>query len=180
MKGIIKFCCDFVPLIIFFIFYKKSGNILDAIIPLILTTIVAIILLYILEKRIPIMPTFGCIIISIFGGLSLYFQNQIFIYMKPTIVNIIFAGILFVGNIYNKPLLKYLMNNAISLDDEGWFEISKRWIMFFIFLACINEIVWRFFSENTWVNFKVFGIISLTFIFTISLFPLIKKHQKHS
>ena len=78
MKGIIKFCCDFVPLIVFFIFYKKSGNILDAIIPLILTTIVAIILLYILEKRIPIMPTFGCIIISIFGGLSLYFQNQIF------------------------------------------------------------------------------------------------------
>ena len=125
MKGIIKFCCDFVPLIVFFIFYKKSGNILDAIIPLILTTIVAIILLYILEKRIPIMPTFGCIIISIFGGLSLYFQNQIFIYMKPTIVNIIFAGILFVGNIYNKPLLKYLMNNAISLDDEGWFEISN-------------------------------------------------------
>ena len=107
-----------------FIFYKKSGNILDAIIPLILTTIVAIILLYILEKRIPIMPTFGCIIISIFGGLSLYFQNQIFIYMKPTIVNVNFASILFIGNILlSSPIFDIVINEDA---DSPWSKTKSR------------------------------------------------------
>ena len=126
------------------------------------------------------MPTVGGIIILIFGGLSYYFENKIFFYMKPTIINILFAGTLIIGNYLNKPLLKYLMGSTINLKDKGWFELSKRWSIFFIFLATLNEIIWRYFSEDAWVNFKVFGILTLTFIFSISLFPIIKKYQDNN
>ena len=126
------------------------------------------------------MPTIGGIILIIFGGLSYYFENKIFFYMKPTIINILFAGTLIAGNYLNRPLLKYLMGSAINLSDKGWFELSKRWIIFFIFLAGLNEIIWRYFTEETWVNFKVFGIITLTFIFSLSLFPIIKKYQQNN
>ena len=178
MKGGIKFFVDVGPLAVFFIFYRKTGNLIDAIVPLIIATVVAIMISYILEKKIPLMPTIGGFIILIFGGLSLYFENKIFFYMKPTIINILFAGTLIIGNYLNRPLLKYLMGSAIKLTEKGWFELSKKWIMFFIFLATLNEIIWRFFSENTWVNFKVFGIITITFIFSLYLFPTIKKYQK--
>ena len=178
MKGGLKFLVDVGPLVVFFIFFKKTGNIIDAIIPLIIATTIAIIISYILEKRIPMMPTIGGVILIIFGGLSYYFENKIFFYMKPTIINILFAGTLMVGNYLNRPLLKYLMGSAINLSDKGWFELSKRWIIFFIFLAGLNEIIWRYFTEETWVNFKVFGIITLTFIFSLSLFPVIKKYQQ--
>ena len=171
---------DIGPLVVFFIFFKKTGNIIDAIIPLIIATTIAIIISYILEKRIPMMPTIGGIILIIFGGLSYYFENKIFFYMKPTIINILFAGTLIAGNYLNRPLLKYLMGSAINLSDKGWFELSKRWIIFFIFLAGLNEIIWRYFTEETWVNFKVFGIITLTFIFSLSLFPIIKKYQQNN
>tara|TARA_Y100000590_G_scaffold120224_1_gene137655 strand:- start:3209 stop:3751 length:543 start_codon:yes stop_codon:yes gene_type:complete len=180
MKGGLKFIVDVGPLVVFFIFFKKTGNIIDAIIPLIIATTIAIIISYILEKRIPMMPTIGGVILIIFGGLSYYFENKIFFYMKPTIINILFAGTLIVGNYLNRPLLKYLMGSAINLSDKGWFELSKRWIIFFIFLAGLNEIIWRYFTEETWVNFKVFGIITLTFIFSLSLFPVIKKYQQNN
>ena len=180
MKGGLKFLVDVGPLVVFFIFFKKTGNIIDAIIPLIIATTIAIIISYILEKKIPMMPTIGGVILIIFGGLSYYFENKIFFYMKPTIINILFAGTLIVGNYLNRPLLKYLMGSAINLSDKGWFELSKRWIIFFIFLAGLNEIIWRYFTEETWVNFKVFGIITLTFIFSLSLFPIIKKYQQNN
>lgn len=178
MKNGVKFLVDVGPLAVFFIFYKKTGNIIDAILPLIIATTIAILISYIIEKKIPMMPTIGGFIILIFGGLSLYFENKIFFYMKPTIINILFAGTLIIGNYLNKPLLKYLMGRAINLTDQGWFELSKKWIIFFIFLAILNEVIWRFFSENIWVNFKVFGIITITFLFSLFLFPIIKKYQK--
>ena len=118
------------------------------------------------------------IIILIFGGLSWYFKDPIFIKMKPTIINIIFASAILIGNYINKPLFKYLLGRSVKLEDQGWFELGKRWAYFFIFLAVLNEIIWRNFSEDLWVNFKVFGILILTFIFSISQFPIIKKFQK--
>jgi len=180
MKGINKFLIDIGPLVVFFIFYKKTGNILEAIIPLIIATTVSILISYAVEKKIPVMPTIGGILILIFGGLSYYFENKTFFYMKPTIINIIFAVTLIVGNYVDKPLLKYLMGSTIKLKDKGWFELGKRWAAFFIFLAILNEIVWRFFSEDIWVNFKVFGILGLTFVFSLFLFPIIKKFQKNN
>ena len=97
--------------------------------------------------------------------------------MKPTIINIIFAAILYGGIILKKPLLRYLLGSALRLEDEGWAILTQRWIAFFIALAVLNEIVWRTMSEDFWVSFKVFGILPITFIFTMTQFPLIKKYQ---
>ena len=177
MKSIFKLLIDIGPLAIFFIFYKRSGEIIEAILPLMVATVIAVFASYVLEKKIPIMPTLGAGIVLIFGGLSIFFKNEIFIFMKPTIVNIFFAGILYGGVVLKKPLLKYLLGSALILEEEGWNILTQRWIAFFIALAILNEIVWRTMSEDFWVNFKVFGILPITFIFTLTQFPLIKKYQ---
>ena len=116
--------------------------------------------------------------ITLFGGLTLYFDNPIFIYMKPTVVNILFALVLIFGKLFSKePLLKKLFKNSLKLLDEGWKKFNDRWILFFFFLAILNEIVWRTQSEEFWVNFKVWGLLPISFLFTVSQIPLIKKYQ---
>ena len=177
MNSFIKLFIDIGPLAVFFIYYKVSGDLIDAILPLMLATIISVVISYILEKRIPIMPTLGAGIVVIFGGLTIIFDNKIFIFMKPTIINIIFAAILYGGIILKKPLLKYLLGSALELEEEGWTILTQRWAAFFIALAVLNEIVWRTMSEEFWVSFKVFGILPITFIFTMTQFPLIKKYQ---
>ena len=177
MKSISKLFIDIGPLAVFFIFYKINGDLIDAILPLMVATVIAILASYILEKKIPIMPTFGAGVLLIFGGLTILFDNKIFIFMKPTIINVIFATILYGGIILKKPLLKYLLGSALKLEEAGWNTLTQRWIAFFIALAILNEIVWRTMSEDLWVNFKVFGIIPITIIFTITQIPLIKKYQ---
>ena len=124
------------------------------------------------------MPTVGASIILVFGGLTLYFDNEVFFKMKPTIINLLFALILYSGIILNKSLLKYLLGSALKLHDTGWDILTKRWIFFFIVLAILNEVVWRTQSTDLWVNFKVFGILPITFIFTLFQFSIIKKYQK--
>ena len=123
------------------------------------------------------MPTVGAVIILVFGGLTIYFNNEVFFKMKPTIINLLFAGILYGGIVLKKPLLRYLLGAALKLQDEGWSILTKRWIGFFIALAILNEIIWRTQSTDIWVNFKVFGILPITFIFTITQFSVIKKYQ---
>ncbi len=177
-KPTIKFITDFGPLLIFFYFYKKYGMI-EAILPLVAATLLATGVLYFLEKKIPIIPVIGAIIVTVFGGLTLYFNDKTFIYMKPTIVNIIFATILFFGNfVLKRNLLKLLLESSIKLEEAGWEILNKRWIIFFIFLAFLNELVWRTQSENFWVNFKVFGIIPITLLFTVFQIGLINKYKK--
>tara|TARA_B100001123_G_C15071201_1_gene931663 strand:- start:236 stop:778 length:543 start_codon:yes stop_codon:yes gene_type:complete len=177
MKSISKLLIDIGPLAVFFIFYKINGDLIEAILPLMVATVIAILASYILEKKIPIMPTFGAGVLLIFGGLTLLFDNKIFIFMKPTIINFIFAAILYGGIILKKPLLKYLLGSALKLEEEGWNTLTHRWIAFFVALAILNEIVWRTMSEDLWVNFKVFGILPITIIFTMTQIPLIKKYQ---
>ena len=178
-KSFVKFLTDFGPLLIFFVIYYKSGNnLIVAIPPLIVATIVAIIIVYILEKRIPYIPLLGGLLISFFGGLTIYFQNPIFIYLKPTIINIIFAFTLFVGKVFfKKNFLKIFFKNSLKLEEIGWNKLMYRWIGFFIFLAILNEIVWRTQGQEAWVNFKVWGILSLTFVFTAFQIPLINKYK---
>ena len=177
MNSFIKLFIDIGPLAVFFIYYKISGDLIDAILPLMLATVISVVISYILEKKIPIMPTLGAGIVIIFGGLTIIFDNKIFIFMKPTIINIIFAAILYGGIILKKPLLRYLLGSALKLEEEGWSILTQRWAAFFIALAVLNEIVWRTMSEEFWVSFKVFGILPITFIFTMTQFPLIKKYQ---
>ena len=178
-KSFLKFVADFGPLLIFFIVYYKSGkNLSVAIPPLIIATLLAVALIYILEKKIPYIPLIGGVIISFFGGLTLYFNNPIFLYMKPTIINLMFAIALIAGkNLFNKNFLQFFFKSAFQLDEIGWDKLNKRWAYFFIFLALLNEIVWRTQPEATWVNFKVWGILPITFIFTAMQLPMINKHK---
>ncbi len=178
-KSLLKFITDFGPLLIFFTVYYKSGNNLSiAIPPLIIATLIAVLISYIVEKKIPYLPLVGGIIISIFGGLTLYFNNPVFLYMKPTIINIIFAIALIFGKVFlNKNFLKFFFNNAIQMNEIGWDKLNYRWIIFFIFLALLNELVWRTQTEIVWVNFKVWGILPLTFVFTAFQIPLINKYK---
>ena len=176
MKPFYKILIDIGPLAVFFIFYTRSG-LQDSILPFMLATVIAVLFSYILEKKIPIMPTVGAGIVLIFGGLTIYFDNEVFFKMKPTIINFLFAAILYGGILINKPFLKYLLGAALKLEEKGWKILTQRWIGFFIALAILNEIVWRTQSTDMWVNFKVFGILPITFIFTMTQFPLIKKYQ---
>jgi intracellular septation protein len=175
-KNLNKLLIDIGPLAVFFIFYTRSG-LQASILPFMVATVIAVLFSYILEKKIPIMPTVGAVIVLLFGGLTIYFDNDVFFKMKPTIINVLFAVILYGGILINKPVLKYLLGAALKLEEAGWKILTQRWIGFFIALAVLNEIVWRTQTTDIWVNFKVFGILPITFIFTMTQFPLIKKYQ---
>ena len=178
-RPIIKFIADFGPLFIFLIIYFSNDNDLKlAIPPFIIATLISLAIVYFIEKKISIMPLVSGVLITLFGGLTLYFNNKIFFYMKPTIINLLFAGALFFGKYFTKkPLLKKLFQNALNLEDQGWKKLSYRWIYFFIFVAILNEIVWRTQSEVFWVNFKVWGLLPISFLFAASQVPLINKYK---
>ena len=177
MNKFLKIISDFGPLLIFFIFYKKYGMI-EAILPLIVATVISIIIMYCFEKKISPMPIIGAVLVSVFGGLTIYFDNKVFFYMKPTIINMLFALILIYGKFFlKKSLLQLLLENSIKLKDEGWKILTDRWIYFFVFLAFLNEMVWRTQSEEMWVQFKVFGILPITFVFTIFQIRIIEKFR---
>jgi intracellular septation protein len=178
-KSFIKFVTDFGPLTIFFFYYYNSNKDLTvAIPPFIIATLVALAIVWFLEKRIPMVPLIGGILISFFGGLTIYFNNPIFLYIKPTVINILFGLALFFGKYFTKePVLKKIMGKSIALTDVGWNLLNKRWMFFFFSLAILNEYVWRTQSEEFWVNFKVWGMLPITFIFTAFQISLINKHK---
>jgi len=179
LKPTIRVAADYGPLLIFFTIYFNNENDLKAAIPpFIVATLIALIVIYVLEKRIPMVPLVSGILISFFGGLTLYFDNKIFFYMKPTIINILFATVLFFGKYFTqKPLLKIFFKNAFDLEDEGWKKLNYRWIGFFLFIAILNEIIWRTQSEAFWVNFKVWGLLPISFLFAVSQVPLMNKYK---
>ena len=178
-KSILKFVTDIGPLVIFFFFYYNNDkNLKIAIPPLIVATIIAVLVVWILEKKIPMVPLLSGILITLFGGLTIYFDNPIFIYIKPTIINILFGMALIFGKYFtNEPVLKKLMGKSVALTNEGWEILNKRWIYFFFSLAILNELVWRTQSEEFWVNFKVWGLLPITFIFTGFQIGLINKYK---
>ena len=123
-------------------------------------------------------PLIGGILITLFGGLTIYFNNPIFIYIKPTIINILFGLALLFGKYFtHEPILKKMLGKSLSMSDEGWNLLNKRWMLFFFSLAILNELIWRTQSEEAWVNFKVWGILPITFIFTAFQITLINKHK---
>ena len=178
-RSFLKFVTDFGPLLIFLIFYYNGDkNLKVAIPPFIVATLIALAVVWFIEKKIPMVPLLGGIFITLFGGLTIYFDNPVFIYIKPTIINILFGLTLLFGKYFTeKPLLKKMLGNSIKLDDEGWKILNNRWVYFFFSLALLNEIVWRTQSEEFWVNFKVWGILPLTLIFTAFQISLINKYK---
>ena len=178
-KSFVKFATDFGPLAVFFFFYYNGDkNLKVAIPPFIIATLIALIIVWILEKKIPLVPLIGGILITLFGGLTIYFDNPIFLYMKPTIINILFGLVLLFGKYFtNEPVLKKIMGKSIILSDIGWYLLNKRWMFFFFAMAILNEFVWRTQTEEFWVNFKVWGLLPITFIFTAFQISLINKHK---
>jgi len=175
MNPKLKLALDLGPLLVFFLAYRTAG-LLAATAALIAFTLLSLGVIYSREKRIATMPLVSAIAVTVFGGLTLILHDDLFIKMKPTFVNLLFAGILLGGLYFKKPLLKFLLSDALSISDEGWKKLSFRWGLFFIFLACLNEIIWRHFSTDFWVNFKVFGMFSCTLAFTFCQIPLMKKY----
>ncbi len=178
-KSFLKFLTDFGPLAIFFFYYYRNDKDIEvAIPPLIIATLIALIIVWYFEKKIPPMPLISGILITFFGGLTIYFNDPIFIYIKPTIINIIFGlSLYFAKYITKEPLLKKILGKSITLTDLGWEILNRRWMFFFFGLALLNEFVWRTQSEEFWVNFKVWGMLPITLIFTAFQIGLISKYK---
>jgi intracellular septation protein len=167
---------DYSPLAAFFAVYLAAG-LFAATAALMAVTVVAVALSLAIERRVPIMPVITAAVVMVFGGLTLWLNDERFIKMKPTIVQALFSLVLFGGLIFRRPLLKPLLQSAWRLTDRGWFLITLRFAIFFAVMAVLNEIVWRSVSTGVWVNFKIFGILALTFVFTAFQVPLITRHQ---
>ena len=178
-KSFVKFVTDFGPLVVFFFFYYNSDkNLKIAIPPFIFATLISLFVMWLIEKKIPIVPLISGVLITFFGGLTIYFNNAIFIYIKPTIINILFGLALLFGRLFSdEPILKKILGKSLSLKQEGWDLLNKRWVYFFFSIAILNECVWRTQSEEFWVNFKVWGLLPITFIFTAFQVPLISKYK---
>jgi intracellular septation protein len=178
-KSFLKFSTDFGPLAIFFFYYYNNDkNLSIAIPPLIVATLIALAVVWFFEKRIPMMPLISGILITFFGLLTIITDDLRFIYMKPTIINILFALALFFGKYFtNEPILKKIMGKSIALTNIGWELLNKRWMFFFLGLAVLNECIWRTQTEEFWVNFKVWGMLPITLVFTVFQVSLINKHK---
>ena len=176
-KSFLKFVTDFGPLAIFFFIIIIVIKIYHCYSSTYSCNINCINIVWFFEKKIPMMPLISGILITFFGGLTIYFNNPVFIYIKPTIINILFALALFFGKYFTKePVLKKIMGKSIHY--RYWWELlNKRWMYFFFGLAILNECVWRTQTEEFWVNFKVWGMLPITFIFTAFQISLINKHK---
>ncbi len=175
MSSKTRLILDLSPLLAFFLGYRFSG-LLMATAAIIACTLVSLAVTYCLERRIAVMPLASGIAVTVLGGLTLLLQDETFIKIKPTLVYLLFSGVLLGGLAFGKSMLQYLFSGAFMLDKEGWRKLSLRWGLFFMFLAVLNEIIWRNFPTSFWVSFKVFGMFTLTMLFTLSQVPLIKRH----
>lgn len=176
MNQLTKMALEMGPLILFFA-VNATTNLMTATAVFVVVTIVALATSYAIARTIPVMPLIGGAFVIVFGGLTLYLDDELFIKIKPTIVNMLFASILFGGLAAGKLFLKLVLESAFKATDEGWRILTWRWAFFFVFLAIVNEIMWRNFSTDTWVAFKVWGIMPITMVFGMAQVPVLMKHQ---
>ena len=176
LDPILKLVLDIGPLVLFFAANARFG-IYVATGAFMVAVLVALAVSYALTRHIAIMPVVTAVIVLIFGGLTLVLHNDLFIKLKPTIIYVLFGGTLLAGLMLDKPFLSILFDQVFHLTDEGWRKLTWRWVIFFFALAVLNEIVWRNFSTDTWVSFKLFGVVPLTFLFGALQYPLIMKYR---
>ncbi|WP_137388357.1 septation protein A [Rhodoligotrophos defluvii] len=179
---VLKLTVELGPLLAFFLVNARAG-IFAATFAYMVATVAALAVTWFLVRRLPIMPLVTGVFVVAFGGLTLLLQDELFIKMKPTIVNALFGMILIGGLAFGKSLLKPVLGEALMLEDAGWDKLTFRWALFFLFLAALNEIVWRNFSTQFWVSFKVFGVMPLTLLFAAMQLPVIRTYlidQKNS
>ncbi|MFP6757717.1 MAG: septation protein A [Alphaproteobacteria bacterium] len=172
----VKPTADYGPLIVFFIAYVRF-DLMVATAALMAATVVALALSLFFERRIPMMPVITATIVGIFGGLTLWLDDEMFIKLKPTIIQGLISAVLLVGLMFGKPLLRPVMGTTWPMDDVGWRRLTFRFGCFFAVMAVVNEIVWRTQSTDTWVAFKVFGLMGMTFVFGLFQMPLLNRHH---
>jgi len=176
LKPGLKFVLEMGPLVLFFLAYNKFG-IFAGTGTLMVATVIALAVTYVLTKHLPVMPMVTAAMVVIFGGATLLLHDATFVKMKATIVYLLFAAALLGGLLFGKALLSVAFDSVMNLTEEGWRRLTLRWGLFFIAMAVVNEVVWRTQSENFWVNFKVFGFVPLTIVFALSQTPLMLKHE---
>jgi intracellular septation protein len=176
LNPLLKLVLDLGPLILFFVANSRYG-IFAATATFMVAVVAALIVSYVMIRRLPIMPVVTAIIVLVFGGLTLVLHDATFIKVKPTIIYALFGAVLLGGLYFNKPLLGVVFDSLFNLTDEGWRKLTWRWALFFFVLAVLNEIVWRSASTDVWVDFKVFGVMPLTFVFAALQAPLLKKYS---
>jgi len=185
LNPLLKLVLELGPLVLFFMANAYSDRfgvaeerrIFAATAVFIVATLVALTVHYALVRKLPIMPLVSGVVVVIFGGLTLWLDNEAFIKLKPTIVNTMFGVVLLVGLYFGKPLLAVVLDSVFELTDEGWRKLTFRWALFFFVLAVLNEIVWRTQTTDVWVSFKVFGIMPITVIFALLQTPLLMRHE---
>src|SRR5712692_4531501 len=196
LNPILKLALDIGPLLLFFVANSRPALFLPIFGPLLparvtagehigifvatavfmTTVVIALAVSYALTRHLPIMPLITAAIVLVFGSLTLALHDELFIKLKPTIIYLLFGGVLLGGLAFGKPLLGTVFDSVFHLSDEGWRKLTLRWAVFFFGLAVLNEIVWRTQTTDFWVSFKVFGVLPLTFLFAASQFPLMTKY----
>jgi intracellular septation protein len=175
-KQLFRLAMDLGPLLIFFASFKYFG-IFGATAAFMIAVLAALAIGWWIERRLSPMPLFTAVLVVVFGGLTLYLRNDIFIKMKPTVLYAFFGALLLAGLSFNRLFIKYIFAQAFELTETGWRKLTVRWAFFFLALAAANEAVWRTTSTGTWVSFKVWGILPLIFLFALAQTPLVLKHQ---
>jgi intracellular septation protein len=175
LNPLLKLVLDLGPLLLFF-FANSHYGIFTATATFMVAVLAALAVSYAMTRHLPIMPVVTAIIVVVFGGLTLILHDATFIKVKPTIIYALFGAVLLGGLMFNKPLLGVVFDSLFQLTEEGWRKLTWRWTIFFFVLAVLNEVVWRNASTNVWVDFKVFGVVPLTFIFAALQYPLTKKY----
>jgi intracellular septation protein len=170
-----KLAIELGPLLVFFAGNAVAGIYAGTAVFMV-ATLISLAVAWLLYHKLPVMPLVSGVIVLVFGGLTLYLQDETFIKLKPTIVYSMFAMLLAAGLMLKKPLLELLFGPVFALTDEGWRKLTLRWAAFFVAMAIVNEIVWRNFSTDAWVSFKAFGFLPLTFLFALAQVPLMQRH----
>jgi len=177
LNPVLKLVLDIGPLVLFFAANARFG-IFTATAGFMVAVLIALAIAYAKTRRIEVMPLVTAVIVVIFGGLTLILHNDTFIKLKPTIIYLLFGGTLVGGLAFGKSFLGVLFDSVFDLTDEGWRKLTWRWAFFFFALAVLNEIVWRNFSTDFWVSFKLFGVVPLTFLFGALQYPLLTKYAR--
>jgi intracellular septation protein len=191
VNPVLKLALELGPLVIFFFVNAKGAALIERFgwqdifpQPIFLATavfmvamLISIAVSWLMTRHLAIMPLITGIVVLVMGGLTLWLQDDTFIKIKPTIVNMFFGLVLLIGLMFGKSLLAYVFDAAFALDVEGWKKLTLRWGIFFLFLAGLNEIVWRTQTTDFWVAFKVWGTMPLTMVFAMAQLPLMQRHM---